>query len=70
MSYPALNNITAPDQYTAGAQIIGPGAVRFNLKIANQAIYVNLGDAKARNRRRLARRGVLHARLLQPRPQG
>jgi len=44
MSYPALNNITAPDQYTAGSQIVGVGAVRFNLKIANQAIYVNLGD--------------------------
>lgn len=45
MSYPPLNNITAPDAYTTAAQIISPTAARFNLKIANQAIYVQLGDA-------------------------
>lgn len=45
LGFAPLNNITAPDAYDDAAQIICPGAVRFNLTVANQAIYYQLGDS-------------------------
>lgn len=43
MPYPPLNNVTAPDGYGQPSQLVCPRCVRYNLKIANQGVYVQEG---------------------------
>ena len=42
----ALNNVTAPDDYSAGATLSCPGSVRVRLQIFNQGIYWRRGFSR------------------------
>jgi len=39
----ALNNVTTQDDYTPGTTLQCPGAERFNITVANAAVYVSFG---------------------------
>lgn len=44
MSYAPVNNATTADDFTTAATLLAPGSVRFNIDVANAAVFYQFGE--------------------------